>query len=179
MTDIYLLKWACWTVLTSAAKSQTGSQFSSVSPFLSTQRQDINPPVHCEVQSAQCIVIIIIIRNSCSSINLSAQQLWYPKAGRHVGPPHRRPSKVGWCRRPSEPRQREAAQRGSEAERDFDQSYSACPALYWAKEEPRYAATRRAPWKDPGMGWDPGKDERWNHQWNNKHNKDGKNNSLM
>ncbi len=67
---------------------------------------------------------------------------------------------VGWCTRPLEPRQREAAQRGNGAEQDFDQSYPACPALYWPKEELRCAAMHQAPWRGLGMGWDPGKD-RW------------------
>lgn len=147
----YLLKWACWTVLTSAAKLQTGSRSSSASPFLSEQRQSHYP--FCRVWSFMGSM-------DKNDINLSAQQLWYPRAGRHAGLPHRPPSRVGLCRRPSEPRRREAAQRGSEEEQDFAQSYSACPALYWAKEELHYAATHRVPWRGLGMGWDPGKD-RW------------------
>lgn len=111
------------------------------------------------------IMIIIISISSSSSINLSAQQLLYPRAGLHVGPPRPPPLRVGWCRRPSEPRQREAAQRESEAEQDFDQSYPAGLALYWAEEELRSAATRQAPWRGSGMGLDPGE-----HRWKQRNN---------
>lgn len=77
-----LLKWACWTVLTSAAKSQTGSLSSSVSPVLSAQSQ--SHYLCCPLQSVSSmdknyiiIIIIISISSSCSSsgINLSVQQL--------------------------------------------------------------------------------------------------------
>ena len=142
----YLLKWACWTVLTSAAKSQTGFLFSSVSPVLSAQIHShyniiqlygliwpviISSSITISISSSSIVVSIISISIiSSSSIDLVAQQLWYPRAGPHVGPPHPPPSRVVWCRHPSEPHQREVVQRGSEAVQDSDQRLTASPALY-------------------------------------------------
>lgn len=69
----YLLKWACWTVLTAAAKSQTGSQSSFVSQVLSAQDKSCYIPFPVGtllIILLSTLLIIMVLTSPLSSFDI-------------------------------------------------------------------------------------------------------------
>lgn len=123
---------------------QVTNRFSIFICFSSSVKKSNNQRSHtCGVMCYINNDTIVSIYN-CSNTDLCVRKLWSPRVAHHVELPHLHPSGVGWCKHPSEPHQREAAQMENGEEQDFCWSFQVCPALYCAAEEGHYAVMHQA-----------------------------------